>query len=997
MPRGVAKAKDGDVGKKDKGDGKVVVVGKRIRKMRGGKPKKFEEYCNDFVKDNRLAFNDAKDNIKKMFKNLKIIINNLVFKKEGSFLTRNNKKNERKKNIVIIDKIIQSDKNEDIDMEDLTKIFIYINTYITAIIEQFNIEETSDETKKIEEQIDKEKKINTNTIKKLVQDFLFLKIYKLFHEFAEISKVVAIISDIQIENGKDDRKRETLQAKDITPSLSLGWANDVNTESLQLTKKTADAENKGKEDSKSSQTSNKKTNIYFPNDKPTLLHLEDKNLTEQKLDGTKNRSDFTRNAAEGKQKASLTKSTIYNKETTIREFKEINKLLINTEEYKRIISYYDSLRTENINENFVRNIIDDILWKTYNNVINYFEGEHNIVKIHPFILDLSIENVEKNHKSNIDTIKSLSQIDDTKKGEMIQYVIDAKNLSLTYNEMYKEILEKYLAYLVSDSISDEESVEDDNLVEEAKITLMMLINENTKKAVDESIYKKFEKIRDDLDENDEFENYIKKVLKDLLFQKINDILDLLDSRDHTKEKIEDFLLRVDDETIREETKQNISKMNDIFSNIDTRTKDSKKELINNVKEELIRLFSIFRPEIKGYIELLRTQKEQDNLQKQESTDVSDIQQDPSNPLLLEKQNPLNVSRNPSASLRPIHSEYSELFSHIDKLQIDDNNEKKKDTAKSLKENYIYYIKIIKRYLLSNAKAYYTDEQYMEKVKTHFDYIIDKAFKILNFDAITYIKSELLLLENYNRDYTNRTFDIMRGKVNERYGDTVETGYNLKINVFHTITLLQTNLNEFNFKCYDLLNVLYMNNKEDKTWTGGGQPRKSQRKEHINNTGAMKKKLTTKDPKANEPTKTPKAKDPKPKEPITKTPKAKDPKPKEPITKTPKIKEPKTKEPKTKEPTKTPKQKEPTKTPKIKEPTKTPKQKEPTKTPKQKEPKKTPKPKEPTKTPKQKEPTKTPKIKEPTKTPKQKEPKAKDPNAKKPTKTPKAKEPKPTKK
>ena len=51
MPRGVAKAKDGDVDKKDKGDGKVV-VGKRSRKMRGG-GETFKEYCEEFVKGNK--------------------------------------------------------------------------------------------------------------------------------------------------------------------------------------------------------------------------------------------------------------------------------------------------------------------------------------------------------------------------------------------------------------------------------------------------------------------------------------------------------------------------------------------------------------------------------------------------------------------------------------------------------------------------------------------------------------------------------------------------------------------------------------------------------------------------------------------------------------------------------------------------------------------------------------------------------------------------------
>jgi hypothetical protein len=497
--------------------------------------------------------------------------------------------------------------------------------------------------------------------------------------------------------------------------------------------------------------------------------------------------------------------------------------------------------------------------------------------------------------------------------------------------------------------TDDESEDD---FEEAKTNLMILIKDNTKEAGDNTTYKKYEKIRDSLDEDEDNENemYLKDALNKILFKKINTIQDILDKRSSSIQKIkeiETFLSSVTDENIIKEVETYVGDIIS-FKDITSRKKDEWSRMINEVGDELKRLFSIFLPEIIKYIELLKTQKGQDDPKRpqSESTDGSNIQQDPSNPHLLEKQNPLNVSRNSSASLRPIQSEDSELFSQLDKFHINDKNEKKMETAKFLINFYIKYIKIIKNELLTKASTYYYENKYMEKVKQHFDYIIDKAFKILNFDVITNVEKELLVLERYQLDYTSKTFDEMRRYVNVRYGDDT-TGYTLKTNALTTIALLEKNLNSFNFKCHDLLIVLFRNNKTDKIWKGGGQPRKSQRKEHINNTGAMKKKLTTKDPNANEPT----AKKP------TKTPKTKKP------TKTPKQKEPNAKDPK---------QKEPTKTPKIKEP----KVKKLTKTPKQKEPK--------AKDPKANEPiTKTPKIKEP--------------NAKKPTKTPKAKEPKPTKK
>jgi hypothetical protein len=910
MPN-VAKAKDGNVGKNNKGDGK------RGRKMRGG-GENFKQYCERFVLDNKREFDDAKSFVKDMFNNLYYAIDKIeikgnwgltkalktnvdkvnkrdVLQKILKILKKTDDENDKQKgkdDEEVLDSITPSKKEktnvkgilgiDGIDNTELISLLNYINLNMKNIITSYTKIKTTD-IKKINglEQFNKKIDFDENQLKTLFKYLLFLKIYKLFSEFADIS-VVEIISNIQIENagdkgeGRPARTREgsTDTMENQSSVNGRGW-NEGNTKSA--------------------------TNASTPNS-----------------DETGNRSS------------------------------------------KKVRNQYDEGNTLLLPDK------EDTMVSLLNEQKDVANG-----KISPIA----------NQQIFVD------------KGNEIWYDIEQKILKVDTTDIDRELT----------------------------------------------------KLMEKKEEN-QFDELVINMIKDLVINVREEVSNLLDIEDHMLIgiatliiKIETFITTIAQDKIESEIERYVNtirtKYNDEPNHLNVI------DLIKEAGEKAIKSNNIYIKQLNIYLEFLKQQKGQDDPKRPqpESTDVSDIQQDPSNPHLLEKQNPLNVSRNPSASLRPIQSEDSELFSHIDKLQIDDNNEKKKDTAKSLKENYIYYIKIIKSYLLSNATTYYTNEQYMEKIKGHFDYIIDKAFKILNFDAITHIESELLLLENYNRDYTNRTFEIMRENVNKRYGDNDMTGYSLKTNAFRTITILQTNLNKFNFKCYDLLNVLYMNNKKDKIWTGGGQPRKSQRKEHINNTGAMKKKLTTKDPKANEPTakkptktpkakeptKTPKANEPTAKEPTktpkaneptakepTKTPKANEPTAKEP-TKTPKAKEPtktpKANEPTAKEPTKTPKAKEPTKTPKAKnptkdpnaneptakEPTKTPKPKEPTKTPKIKEPTKTPKQKEPTKTPKQKEPTKTPKAKEPTKTPKQKEP-TKTPKQNEPTETPKAKEPKPHK-
>jgi hypothetical protein len=858
MQRKVAKAKDGNVGKNNKGDGKVV-VGKRSRKMRGG-GENFKQYCERFVLDNKREFDEAKTRIIKNF----IILNTII----GAFTPKfkyqigdSDEKKDKKSALSKIGKIlIKKDTKyiiDAIDNDELKNLLAYISTNEEKIKDKIGEDKDEDIIDKIGE--DKDEDI----IDKLCKDILFIKIYKLFTEFLDISISVTKIFSIQIATEKtskndEEKTKQTIEMLKDTPRmqttfLDAGWSKNVDTRSLQQTDPqqesqtslllTTDDVNK---DSNRSETNRRKSSIYVSKSKP-VLHLQGTREPAKNLDMTKDKGVLTTIA---EQKAALTEPIIYDKETTIREFTNIRYLLTNTPQYKRIVSYYDSLSKENINENDVRTIIANIFWKTYDNVIKYFEGEHNIDKIHPFILDLSIKNVEKNHKSNIDTIKSLSAIDDTKKDEMIQYVTDAKNLSLTYNEMYKKILEKYLGYLVSNSISDEESGEDDNLVEEAKKTLMMLINDNTKKATDDSIYKKYEKIKDDLDEKDEFENYIKIVLKDLLFQKINDILDLLDSRDHTKEKIEDFLLRVEDDIIRKEIEEYKQTINQKFSTINAREKNSKMELIVNAKNELIRLFSIFRPEIKNYIQLLDSQTEPDD---------TNGSQDP--PTLFGIHDALNSPPNSSSIFPPLKGADSSFSS---KLVINGSNKTKIAVSEKLKERYEKDMLEINN-ILREKDTYLDQQKIKERVIVLFKNIIIMAFKILNFKKINEIGKDLSILENYITTSSNLIFSNMNIHVRQHYSN-FETEHYTIIKTTNKINLLQVLFNNFQFFCYDKLNMQYRNNETDKIWEAeGGQPQKQ----------PTAKEPKPKEPKPKEPTKTPKAKEPSAKVP-TKTPKPKEP-------------------------------------------------------------------------------------------------------------------------
>ena len=752
MPRGVAKAKDG-VEKKGKEVGKVV-VGKRSRKMRGGG--NFNDYCNKFIMRYGNKFVNAKKHIIETFEKLKTIIGN--FKPVPKLqIQDSDEKRGKKSALEKIERILKKKETkyiiDAINNDELKDLLAYISTNETKIKDIINEDEDED------------------IIDRLCKDILFIKIYKLFTEFLDISTSVTKIYSIQIATKKEDDIQQDREAHTRQSSIkSSGSEITLNRSEEQLNPN--DILN----------ADNVVGNWFDPQ---TIQDREN----EQRITSTKRSKIFTR------------KSKRFTKKT-----------------------------------------------------------------------------LQPNRASVIQ-----------QKGDLLQGDASRVNVSSSHEPIQSESS--------NPDVSDDESEDDFDIVGGAKSTLMELILENTKKAKDSSKYKKFEEIKNNLNEDDEFEKYIKKVLNDLLFQKINDILDLLDSRDHTKEKIEDFLLRVDDETIREETKEYNQYINQSFQEIEKRIKDSKREHINNAKDELIRLFSIFRPEIKNYIQLLGSQTEPDD------TNGSNISQE--SPVLLGILNPLNSPPSTLTTLPPLKGADSSFSS---KLVINGSNQKKIVVSEKLKERYEKDMLNIDN-ILREKDTYLDQQNIKQRVIVLFQNIIIMAFKILNFKKITEIGKELSILENYTNTSSNLIFSDMNRQVPLYYSNHEKENFTI-IKTTTKINSLQVLFNNFQIFCYDKLNILYKNNETDKIWEAeGGQPQKQ-----------------------------PTAKEPKPKEP-TKTPKAM------------KL----AKEPNAKKPTKTPKPMKLAKEPNAKKPTKTPKPKEPTKTPKPKEPKNN-KPKEP-KNNKPKEPTK----------------------------------------
>jgi hypothetical protein len=239
MQRKVAKAKDGNVGKNNKGDGKVV-VGKRSRKMRGG-GETFKQYCEEFVNGKKGEFDEAKRLVKSMFNNLYYAIDKIDIKGKWGVTTalvtnveKVNRRDALQKILKILKKTNDDDEEEanvsnahtqvsasttakaegkkekaavkgiqGIDNKDLKTLLNYININMTSIIASYR-KLIIGETKDINglDAFDSAIMIDEDNIKKLFQNILFLKIYKLFSEFKDIS-AIEIISNIQIEKAGD--------------------------------------------------------------------------------------------------------------------------------------------------------------------------------------------------------------------------------------------------------------------------------------------------------------------------------------------------------------------------------------------------------------------------------------------------------------------------------------------------------------------------------------------------------------------------------------------------------------------------------------------------------------------------------------------------------------------------------------------------------------------------------------------------------------------------
>lgn len=211
MPRGVAKAKDG-VEKKGKEVGKVV-VGKRSRKMRGGDGGAFGKYCKLFIEKNLTSFNDYKSYIKEKFKKIKEIIdaNEKNKTKIFGFQTKRFKSDTRKEQEIIITDInlmINDSENnkylfDKITPEKLISVLKYINEDFILVDRKTTYEKNG---------------INNDILQTLYKNLFFLKIYKLFEEFANISEKTEISFDIQIATEKGDNGSKGIDRDDSNSS-----------------------------------------------------------------------------------------------------------------------------------------------------------------------------------------------------------------------------------------------------------------------------------------------------------------------------------------------------------------------------------------------------------------------------------------------------------------------------------------------------------------------------------------------------------------------------------------------------------------------------------------------------------------------------------------------------------------------------------------------------------------------------------------------------------
>ena len=443
MPRGVAKAKDGGV---DKGDGKKVgkkddkvvgkvigkVVGKgvvkRSRKMRGGDDN-FNNYCNNFIMKYYSVFVNAKVHIIETFKKLKVQMQD---SDEKSALERILKKETK----YIIDAI---------DNDELTNLLAYI----------------SRNEKKIKDIINDDEDI----IDRLCKDILFIKIYKLFTEFLDISTGVTKIFSIQIATKKEDdiqkdREAHTRQSsiKDNGSERTLYQPKEQpnpngifsayeergllqETETNSVYGKWLDRETiKDRQYKQSRRPSNRTLQL----NRVSAQQQRDLGvIQENPTSDSEDKEDIGKILKDSI--ADELSKNLLNKEETQAVLEKVYKEFINTAEFKRIEGIKNKLKTNIVQKGVVIRIIDDLITTTYNKVIEIIKQQN----IRDGSIDVLIEIIQGQAKelNDVENIVRQYITSSTMNEEDKKLIKDAGELAKITNSIYISILEKHIGFL----------------------------------------------------------------------------------------------------------------------------------------------------------------------------------------------------------------------------------------------------------------------------------------------------------------------------------------------------------------------------------------------------------------------------------------------------------------------------------------------------------------------------------------------------------------------
>ena len=925
MPRGVAKAKDGNVGNKDKGDevGKVV-VGKRSRKMRGG-GETFKEYCEEFVKKYTGKSTEFKIFILTTFKS----IENIIVDDKTLQTTGPGKSIERRRQINAT-KYIKSMTNENnhapyifdkITFENLIEVLSYIdgdfkNPKRKAFYTKGNI--------------------TNDILQTLYKNIFFLKIFKLIEEFKLISQKEEITSEITIEKAGDkgnDTKKEHIES--LTKSLGtdddkLGVKNSNGNfaneqENLQESLKKMDI---------SKETLNKEEMIEKSKYVVKILNNSSrfKKIMESYVSAPRNIKthieymlfDFMPLILENEKEKILTKEQI---KRQIQTFKEMIKY---EEELNILLTDFITGNTE---DDFAKKLLLD--------------AYKLMIEILPFLIKIS-----EKHLAFLNSKETKTEPDkkDDKDDKVDTSAIDAgwgstgKPSELDTSRIAKK--EEEQANFTDEE--DEEEGNDLSRYEDFKKKVMQL---NKKLQSDIENQQGFYIIINKISNPTIGKEYLTPYYRELLyiaekyFNIKREIIAIFDINSKIAD-INQLRDRLSKSTLKFDSEENelIQKFNKYNVN---------KNFNDDELREYITLINMLFPSVRemynNYVDLLDKYKQY--IMKRDTTGEG-------------RESSFSTTLNKSifdtkrkSNLEPIQKRDENLlldsgsglqegkpqFNNTYISQINEEFEKCMQVIRELKTH-------------SNDKIY---KEYEEKANEILKTLILQPIEILekNYEKGTDFNSIIgeykISVEELSRTaHANIKNDMQEKLLRNAIEDTLQRDIINKI-----IKKTTKYVKQLTYICNQILEAAFKANAF--IISRGGQSRGNQQKPP---------KKATKPPKPNKPinelaTKTPNAKEPKARKP-TKTPNAKEPKQKEPTkkptkkpTKTLNTKDPKQKEP-TKKPTKTPKPKDP----KAKEPTKTPKQKEPTKIPKPKEPNaKEPKQKEPTK-----KPTKTHKPNKPTK-------------------------------